>query len=113
MAKYGISAATETPTGGVIVRKEGSNEPDGLLMETAFLPIFAALPRPTPEQEVEWSIAGQLLYAAAGITTAQEGLTHAADIALMRRAAEDGAALIDIVAYPFILDLDAVLEDNP
>ena len=32
---------------GIIVRKKGSQEPAGLLMETAFLPIFAALPKPT------------------------------------------------------------------
>ncbi len=113
MRKYGISAETVTPPGGVIVRKEGSSEPDGLLMETAFLPIFASLPKPTPEQEVDWSKAGQLLYAAAGITTAHEGATHAADIAVMQRAAAGGATLIDIVAYPFILDLDAILEQNP
>ena len=113
MRKYGISAETVTPPGGVIVRKEGSSEPDGLLMETAFLPIFASLPKPTAEQEVDWSKAGQLLYAAAGITTAHEGATHAADIAVMQRAAAGGATLIDIVAYPFILDLDAILEANP
>jgi predicted amidohydrolase YtcJ len=113
MGKYGISAETVTPPGGVIVRKEGSNEPDGLLMETAFLPIFAALPKPTAEQEVEWSKAGQLMYAAAGITTAQEGLTHAGDVGLLKRAAAGGATLIDIVAFPFILELDAILEQHP
>ena len=62
---------------------------------------------------MEWSKAAQLFYASRGITTAHEGLTHDADIALMRRAAEGGATLIDIVAYPFILDLDTVLADNP
>ncbi|BAV42900.1 amidohydrolase [Mycobacterium ulcerans] len=113
MQKFGISADTETPPGGVIVRKEGSTEPDGLIMETAFLPIFASLPKPTPEQEVQWSIAGQLLYAAVGITTAHEGLTHAADIALLRRAAAGGVDLIDVIAYPFILELDEVLPENP
>ncbi|WP_373229569.1 amidohydrolase [Mycobacterium marinum] len=112
MQKFGISADTETPPGGVIVRKEGSTEPDGLIMETAFLPIFASLPKPTPEQEVQWSIAGQLLYAAVGITTAHEGLTHAADVALLRAAA-GGADLIDVIAYPFILELDEVLPENP
>jgi len=95
------------------VRKKGSNEPDGLVMEMAFLPIFASLPKPTPEQEVEWSKARQMLYAAAGITTAHEGATHAADIALMQRVAAADANIIDIVAYPFITDLDAVLKDNP
>lgn len=113
LRKWGITADTPTPPGGVIVRKEGSNEPDGLLMETAFLPVFASLPKPGPEQEIEWSKAGQRLYAAAGITTAQEGLSHASDIALLQRAAQGGAALIDIVAYPFILDLDTVLQSSP
>lgn len=113
MRKYGISADTRTPPGGVIVRKEGSNEPDGLVMETAFIPIFAALPGPTAAQEIEWSNAAQLLYASAGITTAQEGLTHAADVGVLERAAAAGATLIDIVAYPFILDLDAVLKHRP
>ncbi len=113
MRKFGITAATETPPGGVIVRKEGSTEPDGLVMETAFLPIFAAMPKPTPSQEIAWSRAGQMLYAAAGITTAHEGATHAADVELIYRAAEGGANLIDVVAYPFILELDEVLHRHP
>ena len=43
MRRFNITADTVTPPGGVIVRKDGSNEPDGLVMETAFLPIFAAM----------------------------------------------------------------------
>ena len=113
LKKYGISAATKTPPGGIIVRKKGSNEPDGLVMETAWIPIFSSLPKPTPEQEVAWSKAGQLLYAAAGLTTAHEGATHAPDVAIMQRAAAGGATLIDVIAFPFILDLDAILKDNP
>ena len=34
MREYGISADTPTPPGGVIVRKDGSNDPEGLVMET-------------------------------------------------------------------------------
>jgi hypothetical protein len=113
MQQFGLSASTPTPPGGVILRKPGSNEPAGLVMETAYLPIFAALPKPTPEQEIEWSRAAQKLYAAAGITTAQEGATHAADFALMQRAAAGGADLIDVIAYPFVTDFDAVLAANP
>ena len=113
MTKWNLTAATKTPPGGVIVRKPGTQEPYGLIMETAYLPIFASLPTPTAEQEVEWSRAGQLLYAAAGITTAHEGATHATDLALVQRATAAGANLIDIVAYPFITDLDKVLETNP
>lgn len=113
MRRFDITADTPTPPGGVIVRKDGSNEPDGLVMETAFLPIFAAMPKPTPAQEIEWSKAGQMLYAAAGITTAHEGLSHAGDIPLMQRAAAGGATLIDVIAFPFILELEEVLAANP
>lgn len=113
MRVFGITAETETPAGGVIVRKPGSTEPDGLVMETAYLPVLNAMPKPTSANEVSWSKAGQLLYAAAGITTAHEGLTSAADVDLLYRAAAGGANLIDIVAFPFILELDEVLKRYP
>jgi predicted amidohydrolase YtcJ len=113
LKKFGYSAETKTPEGGVIVRKPGTQEPYGLIMETAYLPVFAGQPHPTAEQEVEWSKAGQMLYAQNGITTAQEGATHAPDLALIQRAAAGGATIIDVVAYPFILDLDKVLANNP
>ncbi len=113
LEKWGITASTPTPPGGIIVRKPGTEEPWGLIMETAFLPIFAHLPKPSADEEVAWSLAGQKLYAEAGITTAHEGATHADELALMKRAAKAGAHLIDIVAFPFITDLDAVLKENP
>lgn len=43
----GIDASTKTPPSGVILRKPGSQEPAGLLMETAFLPIFAKMSQPS------------------------------------------------------------------
>jgi predicted amidohydrolase YtcJ len=113
LKKWNIDAATTTPPGGIIVRKGGSNEPQGLVMETAYLPIVASLPRPKPSEEIEWSRAGQMLYAQAGITTAHEGATHAEELEVMKRAAAAGTNLIDIVAYPFITDLDKVLETTP
>ena len=63
MKRWNVSSATKTPPGGVIVRNPGTNEPYGLIMETAYHPIFASLPRPAKEQEVEWSKAGQMLFA--------------------------------------------------
>jgi hypothetical protein len=113
MKKWNISATTKTPPGGIIVRKPGTQEPYGLIMETAYLPIFSSLPQPTQAQEVEWSKAGQLLYAQQGITTAHEGATHLADLEMMKRAAVGGATLIDVVAYPFITDLEAILKRFP
>lgn len=113
MKKFGFSAATKTPPGGVIVRKPGTEDPWGLIMETAFLPIFEKSDKMKPEQEIEWTKAGQLLYAEAGITTAQEGATHLSQLVTMKRASAAGANIIDVVAYPFIPDLDNVLEAYP
>jgi predicted amidohydrolase YtcJ/heat shock protein HslJ len=113
LRKYGISAATETPPGGVIVRKPGTDEPWGLIMETAFLPVMEQAEPMTAEQEIEWSRAGQMLYAEAGVTTAHEGATHLPQFETMRRASEAGANIIDVVAYPFITDVDKVLAEFP
>lgn len=113
LQKYGITADTKTPPGGIIVRKPGTTEPYGLIMETAFLPVISQPTVMTPQQEIEWSRAGQRLYAEAGITTAQEGATHLSQYQTIRRAAEAGANLIDIVVYPFITELDLVTAQVP
>ena len=113
LKKYGLSAVTITPPGGVIVRKPGTNEPYGLIMEMAFMPIFEKTDPMTPEQEIEWTKAGQMLYAEAGITTAQEGATHLPQILTIQRASQAGANIIDIVAYPFITDLDNIVKSFP
>ncbi|GAB5450902.1 MAG: amidohydrolase [Halioglobus sp.] len=113
LKKWGIVAETETPPGGIIVRKPGSNEPWGLLMETAFLPIFAQLPKPDRDEQLRLTREAQLLYAAEGITTVHDGATHAHELEIMQRAAGAGANLLDVIVYPFITELDAVLQDNP
>ena len=113
LKKYGISAETKTPPGGVIVRKPGTNEPYGLIMETAFMPVFEKTEPITIEQENLWTKAGQMLYAEAGITTAQEGATHLSQLKTIKRASEAGANIIDVVAYPFITDLDNILKEFP
>jgi predicted amidohydrolase YtcJ len=113
MEKYKISKDTKTPPGGVIVRKPGTQEPHGLIMETAFLPIMEQADPMTEAQEIELSKAGQMLYAEAGITTAHEGASHLPQIETIKRASEAGANFIDIVAYPFITDVDNVLKLIP
>ena len=113
LKKYGISAATKTPPGGVIVRKPGTNEPYGLIMETAFLPVMEQAEPMTAQQEIEWTRAGQMLYAEAGITTAHEGATHLPQFETMKRASEAGANIIDVITYPFITDVDKVLAKYP
>ncbi len=113
LKKYGISAATKTPPGGVIVRKPGTEEPWGLIMETAFLPVFEQTEPMTAQQEVDWTRAGQMLFAEAGVTTAHEGATHLPQFQTMKRASDAGANIIDVVAYPFVTDVDKVLAEFP
>jgi predicted amidohydrolase YtcJ len=114
MKQYGVSAATKTPPGGVIVRKPGTNEPYGLIMETAWVPVVRLLPQPTtPQEEIDGSRAAQRLYASYGVTTAHEGATQASQLDVMKRAAAGGAALIDVIAYPFITELEPILQKYP
>lgn len=110
MELYNINDKTETPPGGIIVRKPGTNEPYGLIMETAFLKIFANLPKPTPEQVKEQIKAGQMIYAAAGVTTAHEGASHMKDLNIFQETADKEGFFIDLISYPFITDFEEVME---
>ena len=110
---YDISVETETPAGGVIVRKPGTKEPWGLIMETAFLPVVAKSEPMTAQREINATRAGQMLYAENGVTTAHEGATHFPQIQTIQRASDAGANIIDVVAYPFITDADKVLAEYP
>ncbi|HEX4130714.1 MAG TPA: amidohydrolase [Pirellulales bacterium] len=113
MQQYGFSAETKAPPGGVIVRKPGTNEPWGLIMETAFLPILEQTPRMTEQQEIAATKAGQWLYAEAGITTAHEGLTNLAQLRMMKRAADAGIHTIDVIAFASIFELDEIVAEFP
>jgi predicted amidohydrolase YtcJ len=113
LKKFGYDENYVTPPGGIVVRKPGTNEPYGLIMETAYLNAFAALPKPTREQEVEWTKAGQMLYAETGITLAHEGATHFSDLEVIKRATDAGANIIDVVVHPFMTDLDSIVKNYP
>ncbi len=113
LKKYAITADTPTPKSGIILRKPGSNEPAGLLMETAFLPVFANMPKPSEAEMLGWFQSGQEIYAAAGVTTAQEGATHARDLELLQKAAAQERLFIDIVALPFITEAKEIIKNNP
>jgi predicted amidohydrolase YtcJ len=69
----GVSADTPDPEGGVIGRLPGSSEPNGLLEETARLPLMVAM------QDVSLLDTYRLMksaaneYSAVGVTTAQSG----------------------------------------
>jgi len=105
----GITAATPNPPGGMIRRREGSQEPDGVLEETAMHMLLGALPPPDVEQTLLTLAVAQQEYAKHGITTAQEGAADAAMVAVLAEAAKRGMLKIDVVAFPIWRDADKAL----
>ena len=100
LAKAGITAATPDPRGGVIRRKAGSQEPDGVLEENAFFgSVFSVLPTFTPAQGLEQLEKAQEIYAANGFTTVQDGRTDPSAVAQLEAAAKAGKLKLDVVSY--------------
>lgn len=96
----GITAASEDPPGGIIRRKEGSREPDGVLEESAIRLLLAKLPTAEGPQALAPLIAVQQTYARHGITTAQDGATDPAVLRSLQQAAKAGLLQVDLVAFP-------------
>jgi predicted amidohydrolase YtcJ len=104
-----IGAASPDPPGGVIRRRAGSREPDGVLEETAFFALFGVLPELSAADRETIAQAGVALYQRFGFTTAQEGRsTHGINGTWAALAAQ-GRLTIDVVAYPDLADADRAM----
>ncbi|MDY0078779.1 MAG: amidohydrolase [Bacteroidales bacterium] len=104
----GITADTKDPAGGVIRRKEGSQEPDGVLEEMAFFGTALTLLNTfDPATNEVIAKAGQKAYAKYGFTTAQEGRASEAMSETWKNLAEKGELFLDVAAY---VDLQAGLD---
>lgn len=95
----GYAKDTPDPPGGVI-RRDASGEPDGVLEEKAGYPFMTLLDRPPPDEQLRRLEEIQSWYSSFGITTAQDGLSNPANIALLREANRQGRLILDIVSYP-------------
>lgn len=73
----GIDATTVSPDGGVIQIDPDTQEPNGILEETAQDAVQALAMTPTVPQSIEITKAAVAEYASKGVTTAQSGLTTA------------------------------------
>jgi len=111
LALVGISAASKDPVGGVIRRKAGSQEPDGVLEEGAFFgPFFTLLGKLSPEANKALFAAGVQMYKSYGYTTALEGRATPGAVATMEAVAESGKLDIDVVAFPDIQGAAATMK---
>lgn len=97
----GITSRTEDPQGGVIRRKPGTREPDGVMEGTVLIREFLRImPKLSPKQHLALLDAGQDLYARYGHTTAQEGRALPGNVDLYVAAARAGRLRLDAVVYP-------------
>lgn len=106
LERAGIAADTANPPGGVIRRRAGSQEPDGVLEENAFfLALSRTMPKLTQAQAIGWLEKAQDLYLQHGYTTVQDGRADPGAVATAIAAAQAGVFKIDVVSYPDILQL--------
>jgi predicted amidohydrolase YtcJ len=99
----GFTAATKDPDGGLIRRRKGSQEPNGVLEEMAFFqPIFSVLGKLGTDDNKMILKAGMDVYASFGFTTAQEGRAMVDAIAAEAEVGREGGLKIDVAAYPDI-----------
>lgn len=107
LAKRDVTAESSDPPGGVIRRREGSREPNGVMEETAAMAFTMGNWSQTEDELVSQLRRTADAYAAYGITTAQDGGAVMPDVAAMRKAAAQDPFPIDIVAFPIAVRVDA------
>jgi len=97
---FGYSAGTEDPQGGVIRRRAGSNEPNGVLEELASIPLVIKHLAPGNAEDAAYFMQRGIETAMSfGYTTAQEGRAFSATHDLLAGYAESVGFPIDVVSY--------------
>ena len=105
LKQLGITADSDNPKGGVIVKDPASGEPTGLLEENAFFMALGKLfPKMNPRQAIAMLQEGEKLYTRYGYTTLQDGRSAPHHVKIAQAAANAGALSADIVSYPDILN---------
>ena len=105
-----VSAATKNPEGGNIDRFPNSNEPNGLVQETAMYPFVRLMMEKLESKQVEFFDTTQDYYASNGITTAQDGMTSRESITFFQSQADAGKMKIDLIALAGYSELDGNLK---
>lgn len=101
LAAIGYGPETPDPAGGVIRRRPGSREPDGVLEEAAVQPALAAQAEvfTSPEKFAAALDEAIALHARFGLTTIQDGASSPAMVAALRAVAAQSPLPLDVAAY--------------
>ncbi|MEN5177498.1 amidohydrolase [Brevundimonas diminuta] len=104
LAAAGVTASTPDPDGGAFRRKDGSQQPDGVMEETALFAVMGALfARLDLQANLEMIREGARFYSSFGYTTAQDGRSSTDTCRMIAMLAERGELPIDILSFPDIL----------
>lgn len=108
LAAVNITSQSHDPAGGLIRRRDGSSEPNGVLEETATYPLRK---HAAPKWSTDLIRRALLAYAAFGVTTIQDAASDAPSIDLLRQFADAGVLTQDVLVYPVLrpADLDGEL----
>lgn len=101
LAELGFNAGTEDPPGGVIRRRAGSREPDGVLEESAAMAVYLKMPQADQAGAINQLVAVQDYYASKGITTVEEASAMPRHLQLLREAAKANKLVLDFVALAY------------
>ncbi len=99
LEQAGISASTQNPEGGIIRRRAGTAEPDGVMEETAMGAFPGSSANMGPEKLSQLRRAAIDIYAGYGITTIQDANISSSYAELMRAEALVEPYAVDIVAF--------------
>jgi predicted amidohydrolase YtcJ len=109
----GITASTPSPEGGVIRRRKGGQEPDGVLEETAWISAaMKLLPGIGPEGIKTFAREGAKLWARFGYTTVQEGRATPQVVETLKQVAAEGGLPVDVAVYADVLVDRAFIKAN-
>ena len=102
LVRAGYGSDTPDPPGGVIRREPGSNEPNGIIEEQAWLPIWKEILNPALETKIDLHARALGIYVAQGFTTVQDGGTMDPEtVAIFGTLARRHLLPVDVIAFPY------------
>ncbi|MEP2737036.1 MAG: amidohydrolase family protein [Erythrobacter sp.] len=104
MKSAGVDASSTSPSGGRIIRQAGSKAPSGVFVDAAEQLVLSAIPAPrAATRDLAFQEAQKLLHSY-GVTAAADMGTSAQDWNTFRRAGDNGALTLRIMAYATDVD---------
>lgn len=106
-----VNAETKNPEGGNIQRFPNTQDPTGLVQETAMYPFVQLMLEKSASKQAEFFETTQEYYASNGITTAQDGMTDRNTIHFFQSQADAGRLKIDLISLAGYSELESNIRD--